>query len=67
MKTTITQEIRCSECGDSVTLSQAHASDEAEYAMNPGEVEFLCPVCFIQAKNARMRQGMLAGLAVSHS
>ncbi|MFZ5628145.1 MAG: hypothetical protein ACOY5B_03380 [Spirochaetota bacterium] len=60
----VTDEIDCSSCGDKVSPSVARIAGDNNDADCTSDVSFLCPVCFIQAKNAAM-QARLVGAVLS--
>jgi hypothetical protein len=64
MSPALTQDIRCSECNEKITISTARLAEDAEYAIDASAVRYLCPVCHIQAKNRRMLKQMVEAFTV---
>ncbi|GAB4429483.1 MAG: hypothetical protein OHK0011_11920 [Turneriella sp.] len=64
MRPELNLQIRCSECNDTITMTVARLTDDAEYALNPSDIRYLCPVCHIQAKNRRMLRQMVQATTV---
>ena len=61
-----TPDIHCSECGDRVSMNLARIDDSSEFATDPEDFRYLCPVCAIQVKNTRMQAKMLQELSAKN-
>jgi len=64
MKYVLSDEIECTACGEKVSANTARVAGDVDSADCTADPVLLCPVCFIQAKNAAMHSA-LAGPALS--